>query len=295
MYQIRNLLNRTKVPLDPEKNMKAAEDFMLLVLHAHAIAAAKELLEYQVTDESLSVSYVAKSIINTHLLLPSYAGGAGASVDGVTTYAMELLTLSLLWHFFHDAVKEADGDRLLLSWKMMLPVFKATNHRNYAKECVLLLWQASSFSDRMKSQLLWSRCVNMQGKQGANIPCDLHMEHLNRRLKTILRSMGVNLSKEAILKAGRSLYAVQNVCIQFEAETCPSKASRLAHLGRHNVPAFGMDFDTLLSMLVSEKVFQPQKERCHPTFTFRKGLLQHYSSTELQKKIKTTLHGHGLL
>ena len=73
------------------------------------------------------------------------------------------------------------------------------------------------------------------------------------------------------------------------------KANRLAHLGRHKVPAFGKDFDTLLSMLMSEKVFQPQNERCHPTFKFRKGLLQHYSSIELQKKIKMTLHGHGLL
>ena len=114
MYQIRNLLKRTNVPLDPEKNMKAAEDFMLLLLHTHVIAAAKELLEYQVTDESLTVSYVAKSIVNTHLLLPNYAGGAGASAEGITVYAKELLTLSLLWHFFHDATKEADGERLLL-------------------------------------------------------------------------------------------------------------------------------------------------------------------------------------
>ena len=100
MYQIRNLLKRTNVPLDPEKNMKAAEDFMLLLLHTHVIAAAKELLEYQVTDESLTVSYVAKAIVNTHLLLPNYAGGAGASADGITAYAKELLTLSLLLAFF---------------------------------------------------------------------------------------------------------------------------------------------------------------------------------------------------
>ena len=35
LYQICNLLHRTAVPIDPGKNMKAAEDFLLLVLHAH--------------------------------------------------------------------------------------------------------------------------------------------------------------------------------------------------------------------------------------------------------------------
>lgn len=223
------------------------------------------------------------------------AGGAEATADGVTAYARELLTLSLLWHYFHDASKEADGERLLLAWKVMLPVFKATNHRNYAKECILLLWQASCFSDRMRTQLLWSRCVNTQGRQGTNVPCDLHMEHLNRRLKTSLRSMGANLSKQAILRAGKSLYAIQNVCLQFEAVTCSSRANRLAHLGKHAIPAFGKHFDTLLSLLIGENVLQPQEKRCHPSFSFRKGLLQHYTSTELLKKIKVTLQGHGIL
>ncbi len=107
--------------------------------------------------------------------------------------------------------------------------------------------------------------------------------------------MGVNLSKEAILKAGKSLYAVHNVCIQFEAETCSSRSNHLAHLGRHKTPAFGKDFNMLLSMLMTENVFQPQLARFHPTLTFRKGLLQQYSTTELVKKINTTLKNHGLL
>lgn len=30
---MRNLVHRTNVPADPEKNMNTAEDFMLLMLH----------------------------------------------------------------------------------------------------------------------------------------------------------------------------------------------------------------------------------------------------------------------
>ena len=64
MCQIRNLLHRSAVPIDPQTNMKAAEDFLLLLLHAHTVAAAKELLSYQLTEaEPPSLSFVAKSII----------------------------------------------------------------------------------------------------------------------------------------------------------------------------------------------------------------------------------------
>ena len=37
MYQLRNLIIRTAVPSDPEKNMNSCEDFLLLLLHAHVV------------------------------------------------------------------------------------------------------------------------------------------------------------------------------------------------------------------------------------------------------------------
>ena len=36
MFQLKNLINQSAVPLDLQDNMKAAEDFLLL-LHAHVI------------------------------------------------------------------------------------------------------------------------------------------------------------------------------------------------------------------------------------------------------------------
>jgi len=44
LYQLKNLLHRTTVPNDPGENMKAAEDFLLVVLHSHVVAAAKTIL-----------------------------------------------------------------------------------------------------------------------------------------------------------------------------------------------------------------------------------------------------------
>jgi len=44
LYQLKNLLHRISVPNDPGENMKAAEDFLLVVLHGHVVAAAKTIL-----------------------------------------------------------------------------------------------------------------------------------------------------------------------------------------------------------------------------------------------------------
>jgi len=41
LYQLKNLLYRTSVPNNPGDNMKAVEDFLLVVLHSHVVAAAK--------------------------------------------------------------------------------------------------------------------------------------------------------------------------------------------------------------------------------------------------------------
>ena len=90
LYQIRNLLHCTAVPIDPGKNMKAAEDFLLLVLHAHIVAAAKGLLHSEsFAGSSPSPLDLARAIVDTHLLLPTSSQhlSSDASTDGVTLYA----------------------------------------------------------------------------------------------------------------------------------------------------------------------------------------------------------------
>ena len=72
LYQIRNLLHRTAVPIDPGKNMKAAKDYLLLVLHAHVVATAERLLHSEsFAGSSPSPLDVARAIVDTHLLLPT--------------------------------------------------------------------------------------------------------------------------------------------------------------------------------------------------------------------------------
>lgn len=162
MYQLKNLINRS-VPSDPSNNVKAAEDFLLLLVHAHIIAAARVL--YTMINPT-SVLYLAKSLVATYLKLPMLDAQTGSVIqDGVHAYALDFLSLGLLWVAFHDAIKEGDGSRLVLHWKVLLVVFKSANRPNYGKEAVkLLIQQKYILSERKSMELMWSQTVNTKGR-----------------------------------------------------------------------------------------------------------------------------------
>ena len=223
LFQLRNLLNRSSVSNDPEKKMKSCEDFLLVVLHAHVISAANIIQKLRDID----LKEPSKSIVSTCVLLPEFSKQpANSYPDQVHLYAMVLLTLSLLWHGYHDAIREGDGDRTLCYWKFLLVLFKTSKNYNYAKEAISLPFsQKYLLSERKAAQLLCSRTVNTRGRAGCNIPMDLHLEHLNRRLKRILSTTRV--SDKTVVKAGKLLRVVHKICTVFESETCPS--SRLDH------------------------------------------------------------------
>ena len=46
LYQLKHTINHTEVPNDPSDNMKAAEDFLFVVLHAHITTASKAILNH---------------------------------------------------------------------------------------------------------------------------------------------------------------------------------------------------------------------------------------------------------
>lgn len=284
MYHLRNLINRTNVPKDPQDNMNAAEDYFLLLLHAHAVAAAKTIMNL---NPQTCVKELARLVVVNYLRLPPVSNADKDPVptcdaDGVYLYATELLSLGLLWHGYHDSSKEADGDRINRHWKFLYVAFKSTRHNNYAKEAVNLLLQVNYLlSDRERAQLLWSRCVNTRGKVGTNIPMDLYMEHLNRRLKTMIKG---NIKPKSILRAGKTLGCVQKICLSFEKQT----ASRM-HSSGHTFPEFGKDFSSVLTILEEENVFVPASSRRHKSFHFNCGMLERLSRKQLLNKVQKSI------
>lgn len=95
MYQLRNSINRTSITKHPEKNVKAAEDFLALLLHAHVKAAAKAIRSEK---DVASVTNLATAIVEKYIHLPRADNETVPKEcnDGVFLYASELLSLGLI-------------------------------------------------------------------------------------------------------------------------------------------------------------------------------------------------------
>ena len=126
--------------------MKAAEDFLLVVLHSYIVAAANFILSSE--PRLAKVAILSRKIVDKFVLISTLCSTPQRVVDPkkadkVRGYAMELLTLGLLWYDFHDSSKEVDGDRLVRVWKFNLLLFKAARHKNYAIEALNLILQVN--------------------------------------------------------------------------------------------------------------------------------------------------------
>ena len=121
--------------------------FLLTVLSYHVLVAAKtiinELLPGSLDIHQLSQLVVSKFVPflnptnhsatenerrNSNSELTIVDGVFVADInqtkekcdDGIFVYACEVLSLGLLWHCFHDAVKEGVGRRVITIWKYLL-------------------------------------------------------------------------------------------------------------------------------------------------------------------------------
>lgn len=117
------------------------------------------------------------------------------NTDLVQLYACELLTLGLVWLNYYDAIKEGDGERIMRIWKYLLIAFREAGHKNYAKKGAILLIKGSNTN----------RFINTKGRSGYNLPCDLHLEHLNHRLKGIITRMESNVKPSFVCRAAKAI------------------------------------------------------------------------------------------
>ena len=274
--------------------MKGCEDFLTIVLHAHVVAAAKEILAEESIDNAKDLS---KEILKRFVSFDPNEKISRA--DKVYLYASQLMTFLLLWHAFNDAVREGDGDRVISYWKFLLVIFRVKGHRNYCKEAIILLSQYNFLlSPRKAAQLKWCRFINTKGRIGRNISCDLHLEHLNRRLKGLITGIGSNASKSAsdsiypnnaVNRAARSIGVLHDICCTFEEQNAVTPES-----DKHIPPSFTKDVKSILEVLQEQKVFEQQTHRKHASFSNFNTILQQCPSSHLKPWIKDKIKTYGL-
>ena len=141
---------------------------------------------------------VVESLVKKHVDFSLDDQTKRGSNDRVLSYAQQITALGLLYLEFQDGIHEGDGLRILRCWKFFTPLFRCANRKNYAIEAVNLQWQYVSLSPRQAMQLMWSKFINTHGRPGGNIPADLHMEHINRACKTVMKNLGSNLTEKSL-------------------------------------------------------------------------------------------------
>ena len=255
LYQLKVLINRTAVRSVPSKNMKPTEDFLLLILHAYVIAATEKCQQDSDTCQLLAKRIVEQGLVK--IFLPGEQSVDSLSDDMVYNYSTDLLTFCLLWHGFHDSIREGDGNRILRYWKFLMVIFQQQGHYNYANEGLTLTVQSQVLSERKKTELKWNRTINVSGKKGHNIACDLHMEHLNARLKKVMSNVGSNKLLKPFERIAKSLGVVNDVCRKFASETDVS-----VNKPYHTYPSFSKDFDVIMKDLRAADIFSviPHRE-----------------------------------
>lgn len=147
----------------------------------------------QSSASSVSHRYLPRSVVSQPTAsLPVRR----AAPDVILNYASAVLNDGLLLLEFKDAIREGDGNRILQCWKVLLMYYRSANHTNYASEAFHFISQVTATaSPRVAAQLLWNRVVNTKGKEGHNIPVDLHMEHLYRTVKEYVAGVRANVSQ----------------------------------------------------------------------------------------------------
>ena len=116
-------------------------------------------------------------------------------IDHVNQYQKALFTINLFIRNINDAIKEGDGPRLISTYKFVMLYFKATGHSKYAYSATKLLYRIR-LQPEHAFKLIWCRFINTRGISGRNISLDLHMEHINKFLKELLKGLRSNMNEE---------------------------------------------------------------------------------------------------
>ena len=116
------------------------------------------------------------------------------STDHVQEYGKQLLSLGCFYLEYSDGICEGNGGRVLRCWKYLLAIFKSSGSKNCSIDALNMLYQYEyELTPRQSAELLWNRIINIQGR---NIPCYLHLEHLNRICKIAFSDLGETRLKQ---------------------------------------------------------------------------------------------------
>lgn len=150
------------IKCDPKHQTKTSEDFLCFATCPDCCCSKSQVSDYLQHSKAMFVN----------VYLPSSQEELINVSDMAYSYAIELHLHTLAWVPWFS--KGGDHNKMLLYWKLLLPVFQYEGHYNYVNEGFMLL---------MKTQ--WIKTENMQDRQGQNITTD-YLEQITHKLNCLL-------------------------------------------------------------------------------------------------------------
>ena len=119
-------------------------------------------------------------------------------LDSKHNYLFLLMWRALNQEIRRNAIRENDGNRIIMHWKFDMLEFIEKHHPKYFLLGQRLLSAVyGGVSPRLQKTLIWNRTVNPKGGQGKSISIDLQMEYFNKDYK------------------GKSIYIAKKVCLKY--------------------------------------------------------------------------------
>ena len=171
--------------------------------------------------------------------------------DDVYNYAVARLSLALLIHCVDDAVREGDGDRIILCWRFFLLYYKAFNHSKYAFAGFLLLANVTVLLPEAKAHsLIWNRTVSNKGGKGKNMSLDVRLEQWNCLTKELISHLGVNLNEKCAKREANAIAFLEEILLTIDKDLSVKRPS-----GKHTVQKKEKDTKTLVGEFVKHGIF----------------------------------------
>ena len=264
LFQPRNLINRRNVVTKVKTDMNATEDFFEVITAGHIVAVTLHTcgmtnLEHLPRILPFDVNIDELSPHQKWLLLSTFIRGI---LEHHVKPTMEIEGLQGKTRKRRKGDSDHVWEYACKVWKYLLLFFRSSGKTKYALEALYLQFQKLTLSPRLQKQLLWSRFVNSRGGAGRNISCDLHMEHLNRSLKTAMSGFGANVTMGSIARASKCLNVVTDVATNFDDAAGVPFVSE-----KHSEASYKHDLKLIVEELHKRsQVFHYKPKRHHASF-----------------------------
>lgn len=205
--------------------------------------------------------------------------------DDMFNYQSSLLEIGLLVKNFYDAISEGDGQRVIRCWKFMLQYLKqdGASSRKYALEALYIQCQVNSLlSPRAAHRLIWDRFFKSKSGAGGNIPLDLALEHFNRLIKILMRSLGHNgLNRKALDRYCKALATNKQLLDSFDGMCNITRRS-----GNHVRHSSENDLRKVVKGLIQNKAFVYTNGRTYKHFSgVKSSMLEDFNASTMFKWI----------